>query len=122
MIKQKLIERRQEKKMSQSEIADRLDISQSQYNRRENGLVKITKREWDLLAKILEVSLVDIYEPQDGVYIINNENANGNFGNHNIYHAYTDFALDTIKKYIQKIEKENITLLRENEQLRQRKD
>lgn len=105
MIKQKLIEKRQEKKMSQSEIADRLDISQSQYNRRENGLVKIIKREWDLLAKILEVSLVDIYEPQDGVYIINNENANGNFGNHNIYHAHTDFALDTIKKYIEKIEK-----------------
>ncbi|MFV0571850.1 MAG: helix-turn-helix transcriptional regulator [Xanthomarina gelatinilytica] len=122
MIKQKLIEKRKERNFSQAEIAQQLGITQSQYNRRENGLVKISKKEWDLLAKLLNVSLDEIYEPQDGVYIINNENANGNFGNHNIYQAHSDFALDTMKKYIEKLEQENSALLKENEQLRKIND
>ena len=51
-----------------------------------------------------------IYEPEDGVYVINNENANGNFGNHNIFNGFNEFALETMKKYIQKLEEENQSL------------
>ena len=59
------------------------------------------------MAKELNVSLEEIYEPEDGIYIINNENANGNFGNHNIYNSFNEFAFETMKKYILKLEEEN---------------
>ncbi len=110
MIKQKLINKRRERGYSQEVMANKLGLEQSQYSRRESGIVWVSKKEWDTLAKILEVPLEEIYEPHDGVYIINNENANGNFGNYNNYHAHSEFAIETMKKYIQKLEKENYEL------------
>ena len=111
MIKQKLINRRTEKDFSQEEIADLMSITQSQYSRRENGIIKITKKEWDKLAKLLETNLEDIYEPEDGIYIVNNENANGNYsGSQNHFHQIPDYVLETMRKYILKLEEENISL------------
>lgn len=107
MIKQKLINKRKELGFSQPEIADKLGMEQSQYSRRENGIVQISRKEWDALTKILGTSLEEIYEPQDGIYIINNENANGNFGNYNNFHAYSEFAMEAMKKYIESLEEEN---------------
>jgi transcriptional regulator with XRE-family HTH domain len=113
MIKQKLIKKRKERKLSQEEFALKLGIETSGYNRRENGITKISKGEWDKMAKVLECELNEIYEPDDGVYIINNENANGNFGNHNVYNGFNELAIETMKNYIKKIEDENETLRRE---------
>ena len=110
MIKQKLIDKRKERNLTQEEFAFKLGLDPSNYNRRENGITKISKKEWDKMAKELGVSLEDIYEPEDGVYFINNENANGNFGNHNTYNGFNDFAFETMKKYIQKLEEEIQTL------------
>ncbi len=111
MIKQRLTSKRIEKNLSQEKIADLLGISQSQYNRRENGVTKISKKEWDKMAKILETSLEEIYEPEDGVYIINNENASGTYsGSHNHFGNNNDFVFETMKKYIQKLEEENQSL------------
>lgn len=115
MIKQRLISKRTEKNLTQEEIAFRLGMSQSQYSRREAGTTKISKKEWDKIAKVLETSLEEIYEPEDGVYIINNENANGNFGNNNTYNAFSDFAVETMRKYIEKLEEENLKLRQELE-------
>jgi hypothetical protein len=42
--------------------------------------------------------------------VINNETANGNFGNHNIYNGFNEFAFETMKKYIAKLEEENAQL------------
>jgi len=98
-------------------MATLMGIEQSQYSRRESGTVRMSKKEWDALAKTLDTTLEEIYEPEDGVYIINNENANGNFGNHNIYHAHSEFALDTMKKYIEKLEEENRLFKAENKRL-----
>lgn len=78
MIKQKLIDKRREKGISQSEMAYQLNIEQPQYCRRENGKTRISKKEWDEMAKILDVSLDEIYEPHDGVYIMNNETSASN--------------------------------------------
>ena len=103
MIKQKLINLRKSQNFTQEEFAFKLGLETSSYNRRENGVVKISKQEWDKIAKELGVSLDEIYEPEDGVYIINNENANGNFGNNNIYNSFNEFAIDTMKKYISKL-------------------
>lgn len=115
MIKQKLISKRNEKNITQEDMAFRLGMNQSQYSRREAGTTKISKKEWDKITKILETPLEEIYEPEDGVYIINNENANGNFGNNNTYNAFSDFAVETMRKYIEKLEKENQRLKQEIE-------
>ncbi len=105
MIKQKLKEIR-EKRFSQEDFAIKLGMDASMYNRRENGNTKISKKEWDAMAKILEVKLEDIHEPEDGIYVINNENATGNFGNNNIFNANSEFVFETMKKYIEKLEVE----------------
>ena len=112
MIKQKLLNRRKEIGKSQEDVAFAMGIEQSQYSKREAGQIKITKKEWETLAKILMCTLEDIYEPEDGIYVINNENANGNFGNNNIYNAFNEFAFETMRKYITKLEEE-ITVLKE---------
>jgi transcriptional regulator with XRE-family HTH domain len=111
MIKQKLIDKRKERNLTQEEFAFKLGLDTSNYNRRENGITKISKKEWDKMAKELGVSLEDIYEPEDGVYIINNENNNGNYsGSHNHFGSKDDFVFETMKKYIQKLEEEIHTL------------
>lgn len=64
-------------------------------------------------AKLLHCTLEEIYEPEDGVYVINNENASGNYsGSHNHFGAKDDFVFETMKKYIQKLEEE-IAVLKE---------
>ena len=107
MIKQKLIDERK-KRFTQEDFAYKLGMDPSNYNRRENGLTKISKKEWDKMAKILDTTLENIYEPEDGVYVINNENANGNYsGSQNHFHQLPDHVLETMRKYIDKLEQEN---------------
>ena len=110
MIKQKLIDKRKEKNLTQEEFAFKLGIDSSNYNRRENGITKISKKEWDKMAKELNVRLEDIYDPEDGIYVINNENASGNFGSYNTFNNFSEFAFETMKKYIAKLEEENVFL------------
>ena len=110
MVKQKLKVAR-EKRFTQDEFAFKLGLETSNYNRRENGQTKISKREWDKMAKELNVKFEEIYEPEDGVYIINNENASGTYsGSHNNFANNDDFVFETMKKYISKLEEENTTL------------
>lgn len=106
MIKQKLISKRTERNFSQEDMAHLLEITQSQYSRRENGVTKISKKEWDKMAKVLDTTLETIYEPEDGIYIINNENASGNFGNNNVFNSFSEYSFETMKKYIEKLEEE----------------
>jgi transcriptional regulator with XRE-family HTH domain len=111
MIKQKLTDERK-KRFTQEEFAYKLGMDPSNYNRRENGLTKISKKEWDKMAKELNVKFEEIYEPEDGVYIINSENALGNFGDGGTFNNFSEFAFETMRKYIQKLEEEN-TILKE---------
>lgn len=50
MQKLKLISKRQERNKTQEEFADFLEITQSQYSRRECGITKISKSQWNKLA------------------------------------------------------------------------
>jgi transcriptional regulator with XRE-family HTH domain len=114
MIKQRLTNKRVERNISQEKFADLLGISQSQYNRRENGVTKISKKEWDKMAKVLDTTLEEIYEPEDGVYIINNQNASGDYsGSHNHFGNNNEYVFETMKKYICKLEEE-ITVQKQN--------
>lgn len=110
MIKQKLIDKRKERNFTQEEFAFKLGIETSNYNRRENGITKISKKEWDKMAKILETTLDEIYEPEDGVYVINGDYAHGNFGSGGTFNGFNEFAFETMKKYITKLEDENSSL------------
>jgi transcriptional regulator with XRE-family HTH domain len=107
MIKQKLIDKRKERNLTQEEFAFRLGIETSNYSRRESGITKISKKEWDKMAKLLDTTLDEIYEPEDGIYVINGDNATGNFGNGGTFNNFNEFAFETMKKYIQKLEDEN---------------
>lgn len=62
MKKEKLISIRKGKKISQTDIATYLKISQTQYQKRESGKIKITDLEWRRIAQLLEVFVEDIYE------------------------------------------------------------
>jgi transcriptional regulator with XRE-family HTH domain len=111
MEKSKLIKARNNKGLSQKQLAERLCMDVSNYNRRETGVTKISKREWDLMAKELEVKLEDIYEPEDGVYIMQVESASGKFsGSQNFFTGQDEFVFETMKKYIAKLEEENASL------------
>lgn len=62
MKKEKLIITRKEKKISQADIATYLKISQTQYQKRESGKIKITDKEWQKISKLLNVEVDEIYE------------------------------------------------------------
>ena len=107
MIKQKLIAKRKERNLTQEEFAYKLGLNTSNYNRRENGLTKISKKEWNLMAKILETTLYEIYEPDDGVYLYNNVSGIENNKYSTDLSNHSEFVFETMKKYIQKLEEEN---------------
>jgi transcriptional regulator with XRE-family HTH domain len=109
MIKQKLIDKRKERNLTQEAFAFKLGMETSNYNRRENGVTKISKKEWDIMTKVLDITLDEIYEPEEGVYIINADNTKSNFVNS----GFNDFAFKTMKKYIQKLEEEILWLKQE---------
>lgn len=111
MLKQKLIQKRKEKGFSQVEMAYKLTMEQSQYSRRENGKTFITTKEWVSMAKILDTSVADIYEPQDGMYVIKYVNQNEDSGESlSHFQNHNDYALDIQKKYIARLEEENARL------------
>ena len=107
MEKIKLIERRKEKGISQREIAEKLYMDVSNYTRREKGQARISPHEWEKLADILDVPVNEIYESDDNHVFIFKDNATGNYlGNNHIY-SVPEHLLDTQRKYIEMLEKEN---------------
>lgn len=62
MKKEKLISIRKGKKISQTDIATYLKISQTQYQKRESGKIKITDVEWQRIAQLLEVQVEEIFD------------------------------------------------------------
>lgn len=62
MLKDKLIKIRKEKKFSQQDVAKYLNISQTQYLRKERGEIEIKDDEWNRIATLLDVEVDDIKE------------------------------------------------------------
>ena len=65
------------------------------------------------MAKELNVKFEEIYDPEDGVYVINGDYAHGNFGSGGTFNANSEFVFETLKKYITKLEEENVMLKQE---------
>lgn len=64
MVKEKLRKIRIDKGISQKQIAAILPTDVSNYNRKEQGDVKMTKQEWEKIADFLKVPLEEIYEAE----------------------------------------------------------
>lgn len=104
MIKEKLIKIRKEKKFSQQDIAKHLNISQTQYLRKEKGEIAIKDDEWERIAKLLDVDIDEIKQPsslnQNFEKITNLPNEN------NVYYKIPQFILKNQQDYITILKKE----------------
>ena len=97
LIKQKKFKKHKERNLTQEDFAAKLSIETSNYNRHENGVTTKSKKEWDAMAKILNTTLDDIYEPEDSVYVINGDYAHGNFGSNGTFNSNSEFVFETMK-------------------------
>jgi transcriptional regulator with XRE-family HTH domain len=122
MIKEKLIKVRKEKKFSQQDIAEHLNISQSHYQRKEKGEISITNNEWERIANLFETDVEEIKENDEATNVMNNfDNSSGNFGNNNTnsYYNVPEFLLESQLEYISFLKEENRRLKEENESLKE---
>lgn len=112
MVKEKLIKRRNEKDFTQKDLAEYLNISQTQYSRKEKGEVEISEEEWERISKLLETN-VDEIKQLDEVTNTNNyfENTvtSSSFGNigGTFYCNIPEFLLENQKELIDMLKKEN---------------
>jgi transcriptional regulator with XRE-family HTH domain len=107
--KEKLIEVRKERGLTQKDIADRLHLEVSGYSRRESGETKIRIEQWVELAKMLNVSLERIYEEDENQSFTFNDSTIGDFCASNINNVsitVLESVLETYQKYIRKLEEE----------------
>ena len=106
MKKQRLIDIRTAKKITQQEMADKLCLHNSSYCKYENGQTKINSQMWEKIAKILGVSWVDIFEEEQMQVLINKDNATGTNWGINNYYNDTNSVIIRMEKFIQKLEEE----------------
>lgn len=107
MTKTKLMQTRLAKGLSQEELADLIGMTQSNYSRRENGHKKISEKEWDKIAKELDVTKESIYEDD-----FNTSKIKNTMNMHQIH--IPEFVLD----HIEFLKKENNNLKKELDRLR----
>ena len=111
MVKEKLIKRRNEKDFTQKDLAEYLNISQTQYSRKEKGEVEISEEEWERISKLLETNVEEIKQ-LDEVTNTNNyfENTvtSSSFGNigGTFYCNIPEFLLESQKELMEMLKKE----------------
>jgi len=107
MVKNRLITARKEKNMTQSDMADLLFISQSQYQRRESGEIRISDDEWIRMAKFLGKDIQDIKEEDSISNIYNYDNHSGNYSaSNNYFYNIPEFIMKNQQEYIEMLKKE----------------
>ncbi|MDR0538450.1 MAG: helix-turn-helix domain-containing protein [Tannerellaceae bacterium] len=104
-IKLKLKQARIARHKTQHYMANQLCINQSQYQRRETGLIFITDKEWMRIAKVLEVEVDEIRE-NDSV------STTYNYDNHSGDHSASNNHFCNIHDYIMKNQQEYIDMLK----------
>lgn len=108
MQKTKLINARKSKNFSQEYLANALCMDVSNYSRREKGQIKIAPAEWEKIATVLEIPLENIYESDESMMFVYNDQSSGNSGNH--FYSIPQYLLNTQKKYLENLEAENLAL------------
>ena len=113
MIKNKLIAARKEKNRTQNDVAELLFMSQSQYQRRERGEIRISDEEWVRIAKILDKEVEDIKEEDNITTIYNYDNHSANYSeSNNYFYNIPEFIMKNQQEYIEML-KEEIKWLKE---------
>ncbi|NDP22760.1 MAG: helix-turn-helix transcriptional regulator [Paludibacter sp.] len=98
VVKSKLLTARLQKGVSQEQLADLIGMGQSSYSRREKGLVPIMEHEWIRIAKELNIKRDTIFEESKSPSNLNKENH---------FDEFTDYIMETMRKYIEILETEN---------------
>lgn len=93
-------------------MAKHLNISQPHYLRKEKGEIEIRDKEWERMAKLLDVEVDDIKETDKENSINQNfENITGNYvGSNNVYCNVPEYLLENQQDYINILKKEIIDL------------
>lgn len=108
MIKEKLLDARLKKGLSQEELADLIGMTQSNYSRRENGLKRISDPEWTKIAKELKVKKEDIYEEDSQTIVYKNIKGNNSINNSGNIHYFN--VPDFVMEHIELLKAKNIEL------------
>lgn len=106
MEKQKLIQARKQRGVTQREIAEVLCMDVSNYNRKEKGKLSMRNEEWEKIAEHLGIPVDEIYEEERQQVFICKDQAVGILNGTNNVYTIPEFILDSQRKYIQKLEKE----------------
>ncbi|SIQ27026.1 Helix-turn-helix [Chryseobacterium sp. RU37D] len=83
-------------------------MTQSQYQRREKGEIKISDEEWERMAKALGTTVEEIKEDESLMHQINNyDNHSGNYSaSNNYFYNIPEFILENQQEYINILKKE----------------
>ena len=118
MIKHKFINARKERNMTQNELAVMVGMSQSQYQRREQGEIRISEDEWARIAKKLEKEVEDIKEEDPVTTITNYDNHSANYSaSNNYFYSIPEFIMKNQQEYIEMLKEEIKRLSEENKRL-----
>jgi transcriptional regulator with XRE-family HTH domain len=115
MQKEKLKQIRLQKGYTQQQLADFIHTDVSNYCRKENGSVGITKKEWEKLSGFLEVREEDIFEESEKQVSIMYENSTiaENSGNFSTYSNIPDSIVKNLQDFIVMLQEENKRLREE---------
>jgi transcriptional regulator with XRE-family HTH domain len=111
MLKQRLIAARKERNFTQQAVAERIAMTQSQYQRREQGKIRIVDEEWERIAQVLGKDVSEIKEEDAVTSIYNFDNNSGNYSaSNNYFYNIPDFIMKNQQEYIETLKKEIETL------------
>lgn len=120
--KNKIIQRRE--RFSQEELAEKLHISRSTYQRIENGETNSWINHIENICTSLNVELDDILKPEEGFVQVNNnndstnDNGSGVIQNQTINYNGSDKITESLLDQITFLKEENQRLKKEIEQLK----
>jgi transcriptional regulator with XRE-family HTH domain len=116
----KLRQQREKKGLSQEQMAEYLNISQSQYYRKEIGTSKIQEKEWDTIAKILEVDKNELRDENNSSNF-NIQNIEGSvYSSHVIY--FSEQLTNELKEHIVTLKEKNDSIVTQYEHRIKEKD
>ena len=109
MVKEKLRNARKSKGYTQEQLAEIICRTPTNYCRKENGDIKISKEEWTKLAKFLEVPEEEIFEQDENSVTFNIDNISDgkNFGIYNYYSNVNEELLAHVLDLVKILKNEN---------------
>ena len=106
MEKQKLIQARKQRDVTQREMAEVLCMDVSNYNRKKKGKLCMKNEEWEKIATHLGIPVEEIHEQDDQQIIICKDQAVGIIHGTNNVFTIPEHVLESQRKYIKKLEQE----------------